>query len=57
MADYPKIRDDKARFGITIQKKHKEHLEKVADSMGISLNSLFVMCALKEYPYKEKGEE
>ena len=52
----PQIRADKTRFNITLTKKHKEHLEKEAEKaerLGMSLNTLFVMSALKEFPYKE----
>ena len=49
----PQIRADKTRFNITLTKKHKEHLEKEAERFGMSLNTLFVMSALKEFPYKE----
>ena len=49
----PQIRADKTRFNITLTKAHKEHLEKEAKKLGMSLNTLFVMSALKEFPYKE----
>ena len=54
MTNKPKIRDDKTRFGLTLQKKHKEFLEKEADRIGISLNSLFIMSALTQFPFDDK---
>ena len=48
--DRPRIREDKCRFNITLPKKHKEHLERIAEKLGISLNSLFVLCAMSQYP-------
>lgn len=50
----PQIRADKTRFNITLTKVHKEHLEKEAKKLGMSLNTLFVMSALKEFPYKDE---
>ena len=48
----PKIKDTKTRFNLLLPKTHKEHLEKQAELLGISLNSLFVMSAMEKYPYK-----
>ena len=49
----PQIRADKTRFNITLTKKHKEHLEKEAERLGMSLNTLFDMSAINEFTYKE----
>lgn len=50
----PKIREDKTRFNITIQKTHKAHLEEIASDLGISLNSLIIQTVMKAYPMKKE---
>ena len=51
----PKIKDTKTRFNITIDKDKKAHLEAIADELGMSLNNLFIACAMlytkDKFPY------
>lgn len=42
----PKIKDTKTRFNITIDKEKKAYLEGIAEELGMSLNNLFVACAM-----------
>ena len=46
MNERPKIKDTKTRFNITIDKDKKAHLEAIADELGMSLNNLFIACAM-----------
>ena len=57
MNNKPKIKDTKCRFGLTMEKKHKEFLIKEANRLGISLNSLFIMSALTQFPFSEDDKE
>ena len=55
MNERPKIKDSKCRFNITIDKGKKKHLEAIADELGMSLNNLFIACAMlytkDKFPY------
>ena len=55
MNERPKIKDTKTRFNITIDKDKKKHLEAIADELGMSLNNLFIACAMlytkDKFPY------
>ena len=46
MNERPKIKDSKTRFNITIDKDKKKYLEGIAEELGMSLNNLFVACAM-----------
>ena len=46
MNERPKIKDTKTRFNITIDKEKKAYLEGIAEELGMSLNNLFVACAM-----------
>ena len=46
MNERPKIKDTKTRFNITIDKGKKKFLEGIAEELGMSLNNLFVACAM-----------
>ena len=55
MNERPKIKDSKTRFNITIDKDKKKYLEGIAEELGMSLNNLFVACAMlytkDKFPY------
>ena len=46
MNERPKIKDTKTRFNITIDKDKKKYLEGITEELGMSLNNLFVACAM-----------
>ena len=46
MNERPKIKDSKTRFNITIDKDKTKYLEGIAEELGMSLNNLFVACAM-----------
>ena len=49
----PTIKESKTRLNLLMEKEHKQHLEKVAYNLGLSLNSLFVSTVLEKYPMKK----